>query len=82
VSHTPGPWRVSGKQSVRGPNGEYVARANWMDGPANAILIAEAPALLDELRSVLDWARIERAPLRAQEIASIEAAIRKATEAA
>jgi hypothetical protein len=53
-----------------------------MDGPANAILIAEAPALLDELRSVLDWARIERAPLRAQEIASIEAAIRKATEAA
>jgi len=47
----------------------------------NAQLIAVAPEMLAELRNVLEWTRIEKIPLRAQEIASIERVIAKATGA-
>jgi len=49
------------------------------EAQANAKLIAAAPDLLAELQEVLDWALTEKAPLRAQEIKSIRAAIAKAT---
>ena len=49
---------------------------------ANAHLIAAAPDMYVELRSVLDWAVQERAPLRDQEIASIRAVLAKAGGAA
>jgi hypothetical protein len=49
------------------------------DYRANARLIAAAPDLLAELIEVLEWARVEQAPLRAQEMASIQAVIAKAT---
>lgn len=52
------------------------------ESQANARLIAAAPELLAELRDILDWAVTEKAPLRAQEIASIRAVIAKATGAA
>lgn len=42
---TQGPWEVSGKQSIRGPQGEYIAKANWRNGPANANMIAAGPDL-------------------------------------
>lgn len=45
--HTPGPWRINGKKSIRGPNGEYIGQANWKNGEANASLIAAAPELLE-----------------------------------
>jgi hypothetical protein len=41
---------------------------------------ASRAELLDELRDVLDWAVTERAPLRAQEMASIRALIAKHTK--
>lgn len=37
------------------------------------------PDLLKELKDILEWAVLERAPLRDQEISSIREAIRKAT---
>jgi len=37
-----------------------------------AELALKADALADELREVLEWARVENAPLREQEIASIK----------
>ena len=46
---------------------------------ANARLIAAAPDLLAELKSIHDWAVLERAPLRKQEIESIRKVIAKAT---
>lgn len=48
--HTPGPWRKNGKQSVRGPNGEYIANTNWNNGIANATLISTAPELLEVVK--------------------------------
>jgi hypothetical protein len=48
-NHTPGPWNVNGKQSIRGANSEYIARTNWQNGEANARLIAAAPELLEAL---------------------------------
>lgn len=46
---------------------------------ANARLIVAAPELLDELVLILEWARIEKAPLRDMEIERIAALIDKAT---
>ena len=56
AKHTPGPWLVRGKQSIRGFKGEYIASANWNNGAANARLIAAAPDLLIALREVLSVA--------------------------
>lgn len=49
AAHTPGPWWINGKQSIRGPNGEYIAKVNWRGGIDDARLIAAAPELLAEL---------------------------------
>ncbi|CEG08758.1 hypothetical protein BN961_02176 [Afipia felis] len=64
--HTELPWRVSGKQSIRGPNGEYVAKANWRDGIENASLIVAAvntcPAvegLVEALESYVEYFEYE-----------------------
>lgn len=98
TGHTPGPWKqahvVSAYETKRRvivaaedsqyagcPVGEVYGTTDE-DCKANARLIAAAPDLLHELREVLAWAREENAPLRQQEIDSIEAAIAKATGAA
>jgi hypothetical protein len=78
MSHTDGPWHVSGKQSIRGPKGEYIAKTNWTNGANNAVLIAAAPAMYSELREILSWALTERAPLRQQEIDSINFVLNQA----
>lgn len=52
---TQGPWRVSGKQSIRGPNGEYIAKTNWNNGAANAHLTATAPEMYEALSRALLW---------------------------
>ena len=62
-SFTPGPWNVNGMQSVRGPNGEYIARGNWNNGPANARLIAAAPELYAALEMIVEASLIDSAPL-------------------
>lgn len=61
--------------SPEGPYSDARARA---EDEANATLIAAAPDLLRELVMVYEWATVEKAPLRAQEIASIKRAIAKA----
>jgi len=53
-NHTPGPWCVNGKQSIRGANGEYIARTNWQNGEANACLISAAPDLLELVKALVD----------------------------
>jgi len=64
--HTPGPWTVKGKQSIRGPNSEYIDKTNWSNGEADARLIAAAPDLLEALRSTLaDLERLATAEARA-----------------
>jgi hypothetical protein len=45
---------------------------------ANARLIAAAPDMLRELKSILEWAVYEHSPLMPAEIASIKATIAKA----
>ena len=77
-AHTSGPWTVYGEQSIRGPNGEYIASAGWQNGPANARLIATAPMMFEELIKILEWSRVDREPLRQQEIDSIERVIKGA----
>ena len=91
AAHTPGPWQVAIGGSGDSPTFGvriWPAPASVVSLPdcgtleemtANARLIAQAPALLEELRAVLEWARTERAPLREQEIKSICAAIAAAT---
>lgn len=59
---TPGPWAISGKGSIRGPNAPrqilgYIARVNWQNRDANARLIAEAPAMAEALEMLVDFAR-------------------------
>lgn len=53
--HTPGPWRIgaeeSGQAAVDGPNGEEVTGFIL---PTDAVLIADSPALLDEVKR-LRW---------------------------
>ena len=81
--HTPGPWMVR-----RSPHGKrYLCVQMGRDEnyttlelePADARLIAAAPELLFELQEILEWARVERAPLRLQEMESIARLISKAT---
>lgn len=60
AKHTPGPWHVGMRPGpiVYGPEGEQIANMHVPMLPAeehraNARLIAEAPAMLDALRAVL-----------------------------
>lgn len=92
--HTPGPWKaLIQKKSKYFPQGSAMVATGegrmaidcsesgdtQEASAANALLIAAAPDLLSELREVLDWAVKEKKPLRDQEIASIRAALSKAT---
>lgn len=63
--HTVGPWEVSMMDTVRGPNGEFIAdceRTPHCDRPAppepecmaNAHLISAAPELLDALKTLIE----------------------------
>ncbi len=63
--YTSGPWEVSMLDTVRGPNGEFIAdceRTPHCDRPAppepecmaNARLIAAAPELLDALKTLIE----------------------------
>ncbi len=62
---TPGPWRVNGKQSIRGPAGEYIARVNWQNGEANAIAIAALPNLYSALTRIVEGDNSEAACVEA-----------------
>jgi hypothetical protein len=60
---TPGEWTVNGQKSLRGPNGEYIAKANWRNGMKDAPFIAACnphniAVLLAELDSLREgkWA--------------------------
>lgn len=80
AKHTPAPWAVDWDMNhavcVYTIDGH---RPGALEASANAKLIAAAPEMLAELREMLEWALTEKAPLRAQEIASIRAVIAKAT---
>lgn len=66
---TPGPWVISGKGSIRGPNAPrqilgYIARVNWQNREANARLIAEAPAMaeaLEQIEQMIDYGQYSAA---------------------
>ena len=94
TKHTPTPWRVVRRAGetrrasvsatfINGPSGSIAKLYNNSNCEADAEFIARAvnahDALVDELRSVLSWARTENAPLRAQEIASIERVLAQAS---
>lgn len=89
TNHTPGPWLQSSTVLVCDQDARVIANCTpLVDVPvlaipinqvaANARLISAAPELLAELQDVLDWALVEKAPLRQQEIDSICAVIAKA----
>ena len=63
---TGGSWIVNGKQSIRGADGEYIAKTNWRDGAENAAHIAAAnPAVILALLDRLEQAEKERDELKA-----------------
>lgn len=52
---TPGYWIVNGQKSLRGRNGEYIAKANWRNGVADAAYIAACnPQNIAALLAALD----------------------------
>lgn len=53
---TPGPWWINGTKSIRGPEGSYIANANWKNGNHNAHLIAAAPDLYEALCALASYA--------------------------
>lgn len=50
-THTPGPWRVAGKKTIRSDNG-WIATMHWQNSAANAALVAAAPDMLAALKNV------------------------------
>lgn len=46
AKHTPGPWRVAGKGTIRKGDNEWIASIHWRNREPNARLIAAAPELL------------------------------------
>jgi|GEM_PF-1192213 len=87
--HTPGPWWVAGKGTIRWGDPKssrtgWIGTVNWRDKEANARLIAAAPDLLEAAQKVLAHleARIEGAPSNAvpvfDGIAELHDAISKA----
>lgn len=49
--HTPGPWRIAGKGTIRAGDG-WIASIHWRNREANARLIAAAPDMLKALQQV------------------------------
>jgi len=61
MKHTPGPWKAAEAICENAPNEHIVTNGKWgaaniaiVDTEANARLIAQAPAMLDALKSILD----------------------------
>lgn len=81
AKHTPGPWRVSGKQSIRAGEQRYVAKATWDNGEANAHLIAAAPDLLEALQGLAALYDTDEGCRSMQQYIRARAAIAKATSA-
>ena len=88
AAHTPGPWQVGhfDADMICDSDGDKrgcapIARVEGTrsERKHNARLIAVAPELLAELQEILVWAKTEKAPLRQQEIESIQRLIDKAT---
>ena len=84
VKHTPGPWWIAGKITIRsgkkGTHSEgWIGSVNWRNREANARLIAAAPDLLAELTRMVECARIAGITLGNMDAA--RAAIARATEA-
>lgn len=54
ITHTPGPWTISGASTIKtlGGNKTYIASIAKNDRPANAHLIAAAPDLLKALNAL------------------------------
>jgi len=78
--HTPGPWRIAGKGTIRKGNNDWIADVHWRNREANARLISAAPELLSVLTAIhseLVSQDIKFGPL----IADAEAVIAKATGA-
>lgn len=68
LAATPKEWALNGHKSIRGSDGEYIARANWKNGEANAAYIAAANpsvllALLDRLEAPADRVETEWQPI-------------------
>jgi hypothetical protein len=79
--HTPGPWSWHGDELLSDKHFVLACTRHTRPSRDDARLLAAAPELLSELESILEWAIIEKAPLRPQEIAHIRAVIAKATGA-
>lgn len=56
---TPGPWRISGKGTVRAGD-DWVGSVHWRNREANARLIAAAPDLYEALQKLLDRVEVDR----------------------
>lgn len=54
TKHTPGPWRLAGKATVRhdSGNGGWIADVHWKNREANARLIVAAPELVAACEAV------------------------------
>lgn len=82
----PAKFEVNGKHycGIHNPNkaptkAQIEAKENYKKQKAKWRLERAAPDLLKELSDILEWACTEKAPLRPQEIRSIQAVIYKAT---
>lgn len=56
-THTPGPWRVAGKGTIRTETA-WVASINWRNREANAALIAAAPTMFDGIEEARSQAEM------------------------
>jgi hypothetical protein len=80
AEHTPTPWYISGKSTIRRGSNDWIGYVHWRNGAANAEFIVRAcnahdnlVAALREARGWLSgWASAEK------ELAVIDAAISKA----
>lgn len=52
MSHTPGPWHIAGKGTIRAGDG-WIANIHWRNREANARLVASAPDLLEALEAMM-----------------------------
>jgi hypothetical protein len=56
---SPLPWKVSGKQTIRGIDGSWVAKTFWNRGPETAAYIVHAANLYPELVEALEGAETQ-----------------------